>query len=173
MRLVSFRDNRYLIVIGSQVIVFHDFRTAQHVTADDTDVFVAVHDLSVNQATDRTTGDCLDVSSLGRFGTGYHNQTAEIGNALIEQTADYDHVGRIHRPNHFSLVDGLDVINLYSHIGCRMRTFHFYRFNAFHTNGRTFADADIYLAVGQFGKSIQPGLKISFLSFHDEIEVRS
>ena len=110
---------------------------------------------------------------LGCEAAGYHNQAAEIGDALIEQTADNDHVGRIYRPDHFTLIDRFNVINLYSHIGRRMRTFHFYSFNTFHTNGRTFADADIHLAVGKFCKRIQSRLKINFLSFHDEIEVRS
>ena len=170
---VAFRDNRNLIVIGSQIIVFFDLRTSQYVTADNADIFVTSHDLSVNQTGDRTAGNCLNVSSLCRFGTGYHNQAAEIGDALIEQTADNDHVGRIYRPDHFTLIDRFNVINLYSHIGRRMRTFHFYSFNTFHTNGRTFTDADIHLAVGKFCKRIQSRLKINFLSFHDEIEVRS
>ena len=54
-----------------------------------------------------------------------------------------------------------------------MRSFHFFCFITFHSKGRTFADADIHLAGGKFCKRIQSRLKINFLSFHDEIEVRS
>ena len=88
-------------------------------------MLVSFQDLAGNQTLDGTASNGLDETSFSRFRTRDGNQSAKVSNALVDQTTNHNHIRTFDRPDDFTLVDRFDLVDLHTHITCRMRSFKF------------------------------------------------
>ena len=93
----------------------------QHVAVDDAQV-LAFGQTTVQHARNLSTHLHTGVCRSLHLRTGHGNDAGQIHLTFVEQTTDEDNLLGIQCPHHFTLVHGSRVVDLDTHISCRMRS---------------------------------------------------
>ena len=121
MYIVSFRNDGYLTMESSQESVSSNLLTSQNVSTDVTQILVC-RNITGKHICKQCTYFQLTIRRFLHFRAGYCNQTGQIYMTCIEKTANEDYSLRINCPYSFTFIYRCNVVDLYTHISCRMRT---------------------------------------------------
>lgn len=125
--VVSFGNQGYLVVKEAQESVCSYVGTRQDVATDEAygaaglETFCIRGGL-VSDGLHGHTNNGFYVSGFVCTGTGHGHQLREVASSVQEQTADEDQLVQTNGPNHFSFLDGSDVVDLDTDVTTRVGT---------------------------------------------------
>ena len=110
---------------------FFYFQTSEHVTVDNSDVFVEVK-VAFSDVVNYCAADSFNVSRVFHFRTSNSHFASEVEFASVCITTEHCYVHDVHCPNYFFFVYWVEVVDVNAYVASRVSADEFVDFNAFH-----------------------------------------